>query len=234
MGSQARYTMVHFHHHHSISWVPTGLMGNLFGLPRVQTPMGNLRSVSMSSNQPHPPTPCGQLFPCAVLFWDISFLPNYLPRILCRKGEGCHNQCSGLKNPIPGRSGSKTLDSPRACFSPDGRFFACDTGAGDYCLEEHTRRLRDLEYPQTTITIQGFSFSPSGTSILSWGPEGTQLLDHDNHLSSPPRQDWFRSSTYRKHLVAYSEDRTHIVTARQEDSVVTILDTLSGTPQRFN
>ena len=65
-----------------------------------------------------------------------------------------------------------------ACFSPDGRFFARHTRGQDIIIWENTSSgyviwniLRPL------LRFENFSFSPSGTSVLSWGPRGTQLLD---------------------------------------------------------
>ena len=129
---------------------------------------------------------------------------------------------------------ARPLYRPRGCFSPDGSFFACGTDEQEILVWKNaptgyvpwnTLRLR--------LPFSGFSFSASGTSILSWGPEGVQLLDQDNRLS-PPSSDKVEPDHYRrKHLVAYSTDSACIATARQEGSVVTILDSLSGTPQQF-
>jgi len=129
---------------------------------------------------------------------------------------------------------TKPLYRPRGCFSPDGSFFACGTEEQEILVWNNapagyvswnTLRLR--------LPFSGFSFSASGSTILSWGPEGVQLLDQDNRLS-PPSSDKIEPGHHRrKHLVAYSADSAYIATARQEGSVVTILDPLSGTPRQF-
>ena len=127
---------------------------------------------------------------------------------------------------------SRYPNIPRGCFSPDGRFFACEAQEMEISVWKNTPTgYVTWSVLRPRLLFDGFSFSPSGTSILSWGPGGTQLLDNNNHLTSPPVKIG-SGSDHRRHLVAYSKDESLIVTARQGCSVVTILDTLSGTPKR--
>ena len=124
--------------------------------------------------------------------------------------------------------------SPRGYFSPDGRFFACEMEEQEIIVWKNTPAgYVTWSTLRPRLPFKGFSFSAVGTSIMSWGPEGTQLSDHDNCLSPPPFDKIGPDYRHRKHLVAHTEDKTHIVTARQEGSVVMIFDTLSGTPQQF-
>jgi len=119
------------------------------------------------------------------------------------------------------------------CFSPDGRFFAYMTAAD----EIHVWKNMSTGYVPWSIFVpqfpglQGFAFSPSAISILTWGSYGIELLD--NHLCpSSPKHTRYHHRT-GAHLVAYSADGTRIATARSHVGVVTILDPLLDTPQRY-
>jgi WD40 repeat protein len=81
--------------------------------------------------------------------------------------------------------------------------------------------------------LSGFSFSPITSSILTWGPTRVQLFELGNCptiLSPGKPKDYLE---YGDHLMAHSADGTHIATTQQEDNIVTVLDTLSNTPQQF-
>jgi len=127
---------------------------------------------------------------------------------------------------------SPKSSSPNACFSSNGRLFACQTQGQQITVWENTSAgyvTRSILRPR--LPLKRFCFSPSGTSILGWGRQGTQLLDIDGRSSAPP-VEVDSDQNLRRHLVVYSEDRAHVITARQGGSVVTVLDTLSGAPQR--
>jgi WD40 repeat protein len=119
-------------------------------------------------------------------------------------------------------------------FSPDGCFFACGTTRGEIRVWKNTPTgYATWSILKPRLSFEGFTWSPTSTSILSWGQEGIQLLHLDNHASrsSPSTGDPRRGRN--RHLVAYSNDGRRIATARREDSVITIFDSLSGTPQQF-
>jgi WD40 repeat protein len=74
------------------------------------------------------------------------------------------------------------LYTPSGRFSPDGSFFACGTLGNEICVWENTpagyipwSNLRPL------LPSIGFALSPVGTSVLSWGSQGIELL----HLGNP-------------------------------------------------
>jgi len=128
----------------------------------------------------------------------------------------------------PGYSGSGR-------FSPDGRFFAYITRDDDVCVWKSTpagyvpwSSLRPRFPPGGD---GGFVFSPTATSILSWGVDGIQLLD--NHLRPPPPNKVRPARQSGIHLVACSTDGTRIATAQRGGDVVTILGLLSDAPKQY-
>lgn len=122
--------------------------------------------------------------------------------------------------------------SSSPCFSPNGHFFACCTQEQEITIWKNmSTGYMTWSTLRPRLPFRRFSFSPSGNSILSWGPQGTQLLDY-THPSSPPPVRIGSNHNNQRHLVRYSKDRTHIITARKGHSVITILDTLSGTLQQ--
>ena len=122
------------------------------------------------------------------------------------------------------------LLSPPGRFSPDGGFFACNTLEHEICVWKNTpTSYVPWSSLKPRLPFEGFSFSPTAVSVLTWGLEGIQLLDPDNRLNSPSPDKTHLTGI---HLVAHSVGGTRIATARREDGVVTILDPLSGTPLR--
>ena len=117
-------------------------------------------------------------------------------------------------------------------FSPDGAFFAVRRGP------EHSIRVwKNTSAGYTPwsclkhrLPFVSFSFSPNGISTLAWSREGVQLLDNHTHIPSPNKTT--PSHSGQDHRVAYSKDGTWIATARRGDNAITVLDALSGTPQR--
>jgi hypothetical protein len=112
--------------------------------------------------------------------------------------------------------------TPPGQFSSDGRFFACGTSRGEICVWENASA--DYYLPWTSLKPQmpfrGFSFSPTASSILSWGPGGVQMW-HQNDRVSPPLSN--EINPYHQggnHLVAPSAGRAHAATARQEGIVI--------------
>jgi len=118
-------------------------------------------------------------------------------------------------------------------FSPDGRFFAYMTSFD----EIHVWKNTSTGYvPWSNFVLQfpgpeGFAFSPSAISILSWSDYGIELLD--NHLRPPSPKNTRHHRRTGAHLVTCSVDGTRIATARPRESIVTILDPLLDTPRRY-
>jgi len=77
------------------------------------------------------------------------------------------------------------------------------------------------------FTYHKLSWLPTPVRILCWGPNGIQLL-YPNHSpdSTPPDK-------IGPHIMACLADGIHIATARQEESVITILDCRPGRPLQF-
>ena len=119
-------------------------------------------------------------------------------------------------------------------FSPDGRLFACRTLRRDIRVWKDTR---DGYIPWSTLRprlpCKGFSFSPAAVSVLSWGPDGIQLLHPDNRVS-PPTPNMIEPDLRRdNHCVASSTDGAWIATGRQWGRIVTIPDSLRN-PTTFH
>ena len=118
-------------------------------------------------------------------------------------------------------------------FSPDGRFFACRTSEHEIRVWQKTPTgYIPWSNLRSRLPFKGFSFSPTTPSVLTWGPEGIQLLYPDDRLSPPSRDGGGPDYELQDHLVTYSAGRAQIATARKEDSIITVLDSLSGTLRR--
>lgn len=116
-------------------------------------------------------------------------------------------------------------------FSPDGHFFACGILENGICVWEDTPAgYISWSTLQPRLPFDKFSFSPTMTSILNWGPGGIQLLYLGNSSIPPVLNETKPLHQCRKHLVACSANGKNIVTAQQENSIVTVLDPLSGIP----
>ena len=115
-------------------------------------------------------------------------------------------------------------------FSPDGAFFAVRIDMEIHVWQNTSAGYTPWSCLESRSPFDQFSFSPTGISILVWGAYGVQLLDNHTHIPSPNKKA--SSHNGEDHRVAYSKDGTWIATARQDGNVVTVLDALSGTPQR--
>ena len=114
-------------------------------------------------------------------------------------------------------------------FSPDGSFFAYKT------LQQkiHVWKRTPTGYtPWTSLILRsavgGFTFSPTASSILSWGTEGIQVWRLDHRVDFPPPEP--RDSTLRDHgfLVACSAGGTYVASVRWQESTAVVLDLDSG------
>jgi len=101
-------------------------------------------------------------------------------------------------------------------FSPDGCFCAFKAQEqGITVLENAPAGYVTHSVLKPRLEFERFSFSPFGTSIMSWSPKGTQLLNHSNHCSAPSPVKIGSDNQYGDHLVAYSKDGTRIITAHK-------------------
>ena len=126
------------------------------------------------------------------------------------------------------------LNGESGQFSADGCFFACESSG----YEIHIWKNTSTDYVpwsnlQPQLSFRGFSFSPTKSSILTWGNNGVQLLEPGNCPTSPSFNTPKHHQKHWGHLVAYSMDGVHVATAQQWGSVVRVLDTLSNTTQQF-
>ena len=123
---------------------------------------------------------------------------------------------------------------PPGQFSPDGCFFMCKTSEHEICVWQNTPTgYIPWSCFRPRLPPKGFLWSPTSISILCWCVGGFLLLHPDNHPNplSPSRSK--PNSQQADHLVAYSTDSIHIAMARQDNSVVTVLNCLAGTTQQF-
>jgi hypothetical protein len=126
-----------------------------------------------------------------------------------------------------------SLNQESGQFSPDGCFFACQSlGFGIYIWKNTSADYVLWSNLQPQLSFTGFSFSPTKSSILTWGANGVQLLEPGNCPTSSP-SNTPKHERHGVHLVAYSMDGVHVATARRWGSVVRVLDTLSNTTQQF-
>jgi WD40 repeat protein len=108
--------------------------------------------------------------------------------------------------------------TPPGHFSPNGRFLACRSSREEIFTWENTTAgyvpwnpLRPQSPPE------GFLFSPTAISILSWGPGGVQLLHPSNHVNTLPTSKIEPHGQGNNHLlVASPTGRTHVTTTQQE------------------
>ena len=115
-------------------------------------------------------------------------------------------------------------------FSPDGRFFACGMSGREIRVWQNTPTgYLPWSNLRPRLPFEGFVFSPTTPSILTWGPEGIQLLYPDDRISPPSSDSGGPNHEGRDHLVAYSVDHAYVATARQEGGFITVLDSLLGT-----
>ena len=111
-------------------------------------------------------------------------------------------------------------------FSPNGCFFACQGSGHEICIWQNTPTTYVLwGILRHRLPVKGFSWSPTSFSILCWANEGIHLL-HPSPLSPDGGEP---NNLHKGHLVAYSPDQTQIAITQQRDSIVTILDSISGT-----
>ena len=194
--------------------------------------MINIQELQPSS---YPPLSLIKSFPVPLYDGEISFSPVSFHISFVTKMEVFILDVQDLRVLLQAKA-VHSYYTPPGHFSPDGSFFACGTEEYDICTWKNTY-VNYIPWGslQPRLSFGGFSFSPTTPSVLTWGQGGIQLLELGNYptIHSPrkPKSHW----EGRNHLVAYSTDGTHIVTAWHKSSVIVVLGTLSNTPpQSFN
>ena len=126
---------------------------------------------------------------------------------------------------------TQPLYDPPGQFSHDGSLLACKTLDGNICIWKSTPTgYVPWNTLKPRLLFHKFLFSPTATSILTWGPTGIQLL-HPESSASPPSLDESKPlNQSRKHLMACSESGAYIVIAQQGGDIATVLDSLLGIP----
>ena len=129
--------------------------------------------------------------------------------------------------------GAQVNDVVPPCFSADGNFVACITSENRLCVWQNKPTGYVLWCSlRARLPFSSFSWSPTSVSIICWGLYGIQVLHLGNPLSPISPNESEPSNKGGNHLVAYSADKAHIAIAKQFCHVVTVLDSLSGTPQQ--
>ena len=126
------------------------------------------------------------------------------------------------------------LYMPQGQFSPNGSFFMCETleYKHNICIWRNTPTgYVPWSTLQPRLPFDKFLFSPTVISIVTWGPEGIQLLCPDDS-PTPLSSNKFRPLHLNQgDLLVCSVDGAYIATAQQKDGVITVYDSLSGTLQ---
>lgn len=127
---------------------------------------------------------------------------------------------------------AQPLYKPPGHFSPDGRFFVCGTWEDEiFVWEKKPTGYVHWCTVTSRLPFSGFSFSPTAASLLTWAPGKIQMLRPEPRAIQSPNKTELRGSRGR-HLVACSTDGKHIAIVRNGESVVTVLDRLSGNPKQ--
>lgn len=229
-----KYAMVNFYSHGIPGWVPTGSMGILRFATSFKADgelVINILELQPTATPPLPVVKSFPVLPCdgRFSFSSVSFHASFVSWeeviILDVRDSKILLQTRVHLYDLSGE--------PRGHFSPDGSLFTCATSLYDIRIWKKT----PTGYaPWRSLTprsgISRFSFSPTAVLFLTWSREGIQLLLPDNFVNPSPPNMVELNCRRAEHLVAYSVDGSRIATVRQDDSVVTVLDALSGSPQQ--
>ena len=190
----------------------------------------NIQEFQLASDHPHltvksfPVLPLGGGFSFCSASFHASFVTKTTVIILDILGSK-FLLCT--KSPQP-------LYVPQGQFSPDGSFFMCETLEYKHsiCIWRNTPTgYVPWSTLQPRLPFDKFLFSPTMISIVTWGPEGIQLLCPDDS-PTPLSSDSFRPlNLHLDDLLACSMDGAYIATAQQRNGVITVHDSLSGALQ---
>ena len=129
---------------------------------------------------------------------------------------------------------AQPLYMPRGQFSPDGSFFMCETleHKHNICIWRNTPTgYVPWSTLQPRLPFDKFLFSPTVISIVTWGPEGIQLLCPDDSPTPLSSNKFQPLHLHPDDLPACSVDGAYVAMAKKLDGVITIHDSLSGTLQ---
>jgi len=208
-------------------WVCKGSHWFATKLGAGEKPTINIREFQPTSD---PMYPVVESFPVPSYDGEFSFSPVPFHAAFVTAKEIVILNIRDLKVQLHNKV-AKPLYVPPGCFSSNGHFFACGTSKHEICVWKNTPTCYMLWGTlQTRLPFEEFSFSPSITSILTWGEKGVQLLHLGNSTSSQSSNRDEHLYQYRNHLVACSVDGSHVVTALEGGNVITVIDPISGTP----
>ena len=169
-------------------------------------------------------------FPIPCAYWNFAFSPISFHASFTNEAGilviDVRTSELLLRTEVTGRN-----PSPLGLFSPNGRFFVYE--ASEY--EIRVWQNSPTNYVpcgsfRSRFQFEGFSFSPTSPSMLTWGRAGIQLLHPDTlpapTSSSPP------NNRRECHLVARFADCARIATVRKWDHIITVLDCPLGALQR--
>jgi WD40 repeat protein len=179
---------------------------------------------------PNPSHPTVKSFPVLPHNGKFSFSPVSFHASFITESEVIILDVQGPKT-LFNTKATQPLYEPPGLFSPDGSFFACGTLEHNICIWRNTpTSYIPWGTLQPRLPFNNFSFSPTAISILTWDPEGIQLLHLGNSISplSPNEIKPFHQPG--KHLVACSTDGAHLATAQLNNGIITVLDPHLGTP----
>ena len=114
---------------------------------------------------------------------------------------------------------------PQGRFSPDGRFFVCETLTQEIRVWENTPTgyvSRDPLIPRSMF--RNFKFSPNAASVLCWNQETIQLLDPDIRVTPPAPHESTPHRQHGDHIVAHSTSGIHTAITRRGQSIVKLFD----------
>jgi len=117
-------------------------------------------------------------------------------------------------------------------FSPNGHFFALFGLEGVYvCHNTPTGYVLWSSF-RAQFLVEAL-WSPTSVSVLCWGGLAIQVFHTDNSFHLPPPDDNGAGFQGGDHIIAHFTDGIHIATARQQGSVITVLNCRSGTTLQF-
>jgi len=187
----------------------------------------NIQGFQPSSN---PLSFTAKSFPVPFLNGEFSFSPVSFHASFVTETEVVIVDVQGSKILLNTKT-TELLYNPPGQFSPNGSFLACKTLGNNIHIWRNTPTgYVPWSALQPRLKFDDFSFSPTATSVLTWGEfHGIQVLHPENSVSSPSLNEMKPLYQQRAHLVACSADGSHIVIAQQDGNVVTVLDSLLGT-----
>ena len=206
--------------------------GSLHFATSLQTGHGLVISIREYRPTSTPPHPVVELFHVPYHAGEFSFSPVSCHASFVTPTKVIILDVRNSNTLLHTEAAKVSYESSPGSFSPGGFSFACKTLKRDISVWKNTPTgYIPWSTVRPRLPCRGFSFSPTATSILTWGPDGIQLLRPDNRVG-PSTSDAIEPYHRRdNHLVTSSADGTWIATARREGRIITILDSFSGNPR---